>query len=291
MRPLDACLKALASQAELLEPVFGLVEKGVLAAATPLRTMASLAGISSAKLPMLVDALRSGTSVGAFEESAPGDWCAKCTREEAAQLRLMLRGVNIYRQKVHEDEDTVTVVISKPAAPSQLVAALEKTLEGFWGIETTARTLIGLAHRARHRFTVMTPFVDVAGMTRILELFEATKTTVRRELIVRRPLPEALVARKAELQQLGVHVHDFRISRDDRPENETFHAKVVRIDTDECYVGSSNMTQWSFDYSLELGFHVRGQAGGRVSQVLDAVLAVSIEISPLIGTSDRTAPA
>ena len=67
----------------------------------------------------------------------------------------------------------------------------------------------------------------------------------------------------------------------DRPENETFHAKVIRVDHDECYVGSSNMTKWSFDYSLELGFLVSGDAGARVSRVVDAVLTVSNEISIL----------
>ena len=100
-------------------------------------------------------------------------------------------------------------------------------------------------------------------------------TTVSKELIVRRPFPEALANCMTDLELLGVKIFDFRISREDRNENETFHAKVVRIDDNECYVGSSNMTQWSFNYSLELGFLVRGEAGRRVSRILDAVLSVS----------------
>jgi hypothetical protein len=281
MQHLDDCFEKIASQAEALEPVLGLVGKGVLAGPTLLKTIASMAGISSARLPTLANSLRVAALAGLLKERGPGEWMALCSKEDAAHLKLMLRGVNIYRQKVHEDEDTVVVVVSKPAAPSQLVSALERTLQGFWGIETTAHAMIGLAHRACQRFTVMTPFVDSAGMERILELFESTTKEVRRELIIRKPIPDAVMSRRNELLALGVHVHDFRIARDASAENETFHAKVVRIDADECYVGSSNMTQWSFDYSLELGFHVRGEAGRRVSQVVDAVLEVSAEVQLL----------
>jgi hypothetical protein len=38
------------------------------------------------------------------------------------------------------------------------------------------------------------------------------------------------------------------------------------------------MTRWSFDYSLELGMHVRGAAASTVSRVIDAVLAVAIPV-------------
>lgn len=278
MRILDTWCTSLAGQAELLEPVLALVDKGVLLQSTSLKIIGSMAGIASARLPQLAAALRIGALAGVFQESAAGDWRVACSKAEAAQLALMLCGVNIYRQQVHKDDDKVSVVISKPAQPSQFVLTLDKTLEGFWGIETTSHALIGLAQRAQARFTVMSPFVDDAGMTRVLELFETTGPTVRRELIVRKPWP-ALTARTADLHRLGVHVFSFRIAREDSSDNETFHAKVVRIDDNECYVGSSNMNQWSFDYSLELGLRVCGQAGHRISLVLDAVLAVSTPVN------------
>lgn len=276
MLDLDTCFKVLAKHAELVAPVLVLLEHGAMIGPTPLKAIASAAGISSAKLPVLGEALQVGASVGVFKESPLGGWTAICSSEEASKLRLMLHGVNVYLSQVHKNEDDVTVVVSKPALPSQLVEILERTLEGFSGMQTTAHALIGLAERARHRFTVMTPFVDEAGMARILELYATTRPTVNRELIVRRPFPEALSNRLTDLEMLGVKIFDFRISREDRNENETFHAKVVRIDDNECYVGSSNMTQWSFNYSLELGFLVRGEAGRRVSQILDVVLSVSV---------------
>jgi len=194
-------------------------------------------------------------------------------------LRTMLRAVNLYKLHVQRHLDEVMVVVSKPAHPSQLVALLEKTLEGFSGMQTTAHALIDLAHRATNRFTVMTPFVDDVGMGRIIELFESTNCKVARELIIRRPIPKSLIKNESNLKRLGVSVYDFRISRDEAGEHETFHAKVVRCDDSECYVGSSNMTQWSFDYSLELGLLVRGEAGRRVSIILDAVQSVSIPVT------------
>ena len=199
MQNLDNWCRALAGQAELLEPVLALVDKGVLMQPTPLKTIGSMAGIASAKLPALATALRLGAVAGVLKESSGGDWHAACSTDDARQLACMLRGALVYQQQVHKDDDKVSVVISKPAEPSQFVAALDKTLEGFWGIETTSHALIGLAQRARVRFTVMTPFVDDAGMTRVLALFEITRPAVRRELIVRRPLPTALTARANEL--------------------------------------------------------------------------------------------
>lgn len=190
-----------------------------------------------------------------------------------------MRGARLYRERVYADANEVEVVISRPAAPSHLVAELQRTLEGLWGFEETAVMLGQMAANATRRFSVMTPFVDADGAERILSLFQATRTGVLRELVVRDGLPTALAGKAGELKALGVSVYDFRIPRPDKPENETFHAKVVRVDARECYAGSSNMTKWSFEYSLELGFHVRGAAAARVSQLLDAVVAVSERIS------------
>ncbi len=275
MLPIDICFRALAPYAELIEPILGLAERGAMVGPTSIRTLASAAGISSARLPRLGEALQAAVAVNVFKECARGDWVAICSTEDAAKVRLMLHGVNVYLEQVHESKDAVTVVVSKPALPSQLVGILESTLEGFSGMQTTANALIGLAERAQHRFTVMTPFVDDAGIARILELYATTGPNVSRELIVRRPFSVALQSRYAELNALGVNIHDFRISRQETSDNETFHAKVIRIDDSECYVGSSNMTQWSFNYSLELGVIVRGEAGRRISQILDAVVSVS----------------
>lgn len=276
---LDTAVVALSPFSEILEGVLGLAEKGLLAAPTASRTIASLVGISSAKLPQLHKALRAGRETAVFEEDKSGDWSLTCPPTDAVTLRAMLHSVSLYKLHVERPLDEVMVVVSKPANPSQLVQMLEKSTEGFTGMQTTAHALIDLAHRAKKRFTVMTPFLDEPGMARVIELFECTQIHVTRELIIRRPIPDALIRSRDALKELEVQVLDFRISREDAGEHETFHAKVVRVDDNECYVGSSNMTQWSFNYSLELGFLVRGEAGRRVSQILDAVQTVSVKVS------------
>ena len=276
---IDTAVVALSPFSEILEGVLSLAEKGLLATPTASKTIASLVGISSAKLPQLHKALRAGRETAVFAEDKSGDWSLTCPRADAVTLRAMLHSVSLYKLHVERPLDEVMVVVSKPANPSQLVQMLEKSIEGLTGIQTTAHALIDLAHHAKKRFTVMTPFLDAPGIARVIELFECTQIDVTRELIIRRPIPYALIESREALMELGVQVLDFRISKEDAGEHETFHAKVVRVDDNECYVGSSNMTQWSFNYSLELGFLVRGEAGRRVSQILDAVQSVSVAIN------------
>lgn len=276
---IDNAVVALSPFSEVLEGVLSLAEKGLLAAPTASKDIASMVGISSAKLPQLHKALRAGRDTAVFAEDKSGDWFLACHLPDAVTLRAMLHSISLYKLHVERQLDEVMVVVSKPANPSQLVQMLEESIEGFTGMQTTAHALIDLAHRAKKRFTVMTPFLDEPGMARVIELFECTQRNVKRELIIRRPIPEALIQSRDALANLGVQVLDFRISKEEVGEHETFHAKVVRIDYNECYVGSSNMTQWSFNYSLELGFLVRGEAGRRVSQILDAVQSVSVNVS------------
>lgn len=71
-----------------------------------------------------------------------------------------------------------------------------------------------------------------------------------------------------------MRVFDYRLERDGGG-FETFHAKVVLADRNWAYVGSTNMTQWSLAYSMELGVSLKGRSAGRIARVVDAVLRVS----------------
>lgn len=279
MRP-DEVFVHLARDGEFLEPALAIAGAGKLPGRYDVREFARLCGISGARLPMVVGALQAAESIGVVSRDAHGLWAVNLPKDECRDVAILMQGARLYRERVHVDADLVEVVISRPAAPSSLVAELERTLQGIWGLEETAVMLGQMAASATRRFTVMTPFVDEDGAERLLNLFHATRPGVSRELVVRDGLPSAFAKRADELRSLGVSVYDFRIPRRDKPESETFHAKVVRVDARECYAGSSNMTKWSFDYSLELGFHVRGAAAARVSQLVDAVIAVSVQISP-----------
>lgn len=269
----------LASHASILSRVFALVDRGMHDALGGTRDIARLIGVGHTRISEVISGLRAAETAGAVAQDAHGVWRLTLLEQESRELALLLRGATLYKERIHEDRDTVQAVISKPAEPSRFVSALDSTLEGAWGLSSTADVLVDMAGRASSRFSIMTPFVDGDGASRILDLFSLTGATVRRELIVRNGLPEHLRLHEERLMALGIHVFDFRLSRHDRAETETFHAKVVRVDDAECYVGSSNMTKWSFDYSLELGVLVRGHSGKRVSQVIDAVLMISNEVS------------
>lgn len=153
--------------------------------------------------------------------------------------------------------------------------ALAQTLKGDWGLQETGDTFQRMAASAGRRFLVMTPFLDADGLDRVLSLFEMTRPGVARYLVVRDAEATTITAVKQLLTELNVSVFEFRLAKG-AGQHETFHAKVVVADNDQCYVGSSNMTTWSFNYSLELGFHVQGESAKRTAEIVDAVLAVSL---------------
>jgi phosphatidylserine/phosphatidylglycerophosphate/cardiolipin synthase-like enzyme len=268
----------LAAHARLLAPVFSYAAKGLLSAPISVKTLAASAGIPSARLPELSTALSVAASRGLLSDVGQSQWMCTVPVHEAERLSLLLRGVQIYLESAHQDEDTVSVVFSKPAEPSKLMEALKSSHEGAWDLVPTSEMLTDLAVRSVRRFTVMTPFVDDHGAQRILDLLRVTAPSVERRLIVRNGLPDALFSIAGALAELNTRVFDFRISKDAPGEHETFHAKVVMADNNECYVGSSNMTKWSFEYSLELGFNVRGKAARRVGSLVDAVISLSQEV-------------
>jgi len=108
-----------------------LAAQGRMQTGVPLRQLATLCKLSAAKLPELAAALECGQRAGVVRRD--GDqWCATLSQAACEQLTLMLRGVCLYMDGIHEETDSVAVVISKPAEPSQLVRALNSTLEGTW---------------------------------------------------------------------------------------------------------------------------------------------------------------
>lgn len=276
-REIEGIFFQLAPHAPVLGGVFELAGQGGLEGSYSSREIARLAGVGAARLPDIVDALTAAESSGIIEQVS-GLWRLTLGKQESLRLGFLLKGAALYREGVHQDLDRVQVVLSKPPQPSRFVSELEGTLEGAWGLLGTSELLGEMAGRAERRMTIMTPFVDASGASRIVQLLGATREGVERELIVRDGIPSALFEFAKNLRELHVKIFDFRLPRTGGGESETFHAKVVRIDDRECYVGSSNMTRWSFDYSLELGFHVSGNAAAQVSRILDAVIRVS---SPL----------
>lgn len=234
-------------------------------------------GLPQARAADVERSLVAGQACGLFEKTTALTWRVR-DRVLAQELAALLEGAKLYRTRVHQDTDLVDVVLTKPPAPSQVSAQIESILQGSRGFRDTRQLLPAIAEAACVSFGVMTPFFDEVGAQVVLNLFERTPAADR-YLVLRTTKegapPAALAAVREDLSRLGVAVLNFRLDRPDAPGNETFHAKVVLADDAAAYVGSSNMNQWSFEYSLELGLYVRGRAAARIAAVLQAVRAVS----------------
>ncbi|WP_275100236.1 phospholipase D-like domain-containing protein [Sedimenticola hydrogenitrophicus] len=277
MADLPTAFDALAPLCEVSAPLCEVAGMGALDLPLELRTICTRIGVPQARAGDVERALIAGRSVGVFSKATALNWHVR-EKSIAAQLAPLLRGAHLYRSRVHRDDDLVEVVLTKPPAPSQVSLQLENMLSGSWRLRDTKQLLPSIAEAARMSFTVMTPYLDEVGAAIVLNLFE--QADVRDRCLILRATPDGqappgLAGVRSELHQLGVMVLNFRLDRPGYSGNETFHAKVVLADDASAYIGSSNMHKWSFEYSLELGLHVRGRAAARIADILLAVRAVS----------------
>lgn len=268
---------ALAPHAEVSAALCATAAQGRLDLPSDVHTICTRAGLPRARAGDIERVLSVGRQLGLFGQVGPLSW-RSCDSTLASQLAPLLEGARLYRARVHQDKDLVDVVLTKPPAPSQVSRKLESMLSGGWGFRDTKQLLPAIAGSAHRSLIVMTPFFDDVGAEVVLNLFENTAATDRC-LILRATKegmpPEGLEKVDAQLIALGVDVVNFRLDRPGSLGNETFHAKTVLGDDDTAYVGSSNMNQWSFEHSLELGLYVRGRAAFRIAELLRAIRAVS----------------
>jgi hypothetical protein len=236
---------------------------------------------SASHLPLVrqgdVDALlTAGAEHGLFRRDSATNWTPVADRQTLYSLSMMLEGATVYIESVHKEVDEVDVVLTKPLRPSALEAALIETGFEHIGVVATGEIFSAMAHVARTRFTVMTPFLDLAGGAALVSLYNNV-SEAKRQLILRsgaNGIPEGYLTVADALRRLGVEVYDYRLEREGTG-FETFHAKVVMADTAWAYVGSTNMNQWSLAYSMELGVSLKGRAARRVARVVDAVMKVA----------------
>lgn len=249
-----------------------------------IKTIAAIC--STASLPLshqgvVGEMLLAGAAHGLFKQHSPLTWSPLAAPEALLRMAWMLEGTAQYVEHLHRDADEVEVVLTKPARPSALETALRAAGYDQVGVVDTGELFRSMACAAKICFTVMTPFLDDVGAAAVIDLFSRTEPAVERRLIVRGTSegpPSGLIGAAAALRDLRVGVCDYRLERENGS-NETFHAKVVLTDRDWAYVGSSNMTQWSLAYSMELGVCLKGRAAGRIARVLDAVRSVARPMS------------
>jgi phosphatidylserine/phosphatidylglycerophosphate/cardiolipin synthase-like enzyme len=249
-----------------------------------LKFICKAAGIPSTQQSLVEKVLLSGLGAGFCRRVSSLSWEPLLEKEALALLCDMLKGADSYRQNIHRDADIVEVVLTRPPKPSRLEQALQASGYCYLGLGGTSETFEDMASRAVKRFVVMTPFIDREGAVTLLSLFKRVPDAVSRELVLRykdeSAPPPGFLAIAKELSSLGVVCYNYRLERELGEGYETFHAKVVLVDDNWCYVGSANMTWTSFAYSMELGVSVRGSTAGRVGNLIDAIIRISKRVTP-----------
>jgi phosphatidylserine/phosphatidylglycerophosphate/cardiolipin synthase-like enzyme len=89
---------------------------------------------------------------------------------------------------------------------------------------------------------------------------------------------DVLRKRDLHLPPWAVNVLSYAISHDPalrNPAIETFHAKIILADDGKAYIGSSNMTRWSRDFSMECGVILRGPCVKPVNTLVEAMIKIS----------------
>jgi hypothetical protein len=268
---------ALAPNFEVSAPLCSAAAKGHLELPLDVHTICTRASLPRARSGDVERTLAIGSQFGLFERVGSVSWRSG-EKKLADQLAPLLEGARLYRNCVHQDTDLVEVVLTKPLAPSQFSSELEKSLSGSWGVRDTMQLLPAIASEAQKSLVVMTPFLDAVGS---LNLFENTSATDKC-LILRAGkdggVPEGLLLVEESLRKKGVELLNYRLGRPTMAGSETFHAKTVLGDENAAYVGSSNMNQWSFEYSLEMGLYTRGKAARQIGKIVHAIRAVSIAL-------------
>jgi len=279
---LHEALKALSAHSAVGSLICSAVSDGHLSGTMDVRRICTLSGIAQARSGEALNFLMAARGLRLVEKISDLNWRVS-QAAILAELAPMLQAIHVYRTEIHQDADTVEVVLTKPLSPSQLATSLEGMLLGTWGLLDTREVLPSIAENASERFVVMTPFLDEVGGEILLALFQHVRPSVRKQLIIRATtdglLPAGYLAITEQLSALGVEVFNFRLDKGEAFGMETFHAKVVLADNAKAYVGSANMNKWSFQYSLELGLMVSGKAANRIGQVIDAVTNISTRLA------------
>ena len=246
---------------------------GRFAGLLDLRAICRISGISQSSSHRVEKALSAGEPAGAFERRTGLSW-STVPGFDYRSLALLLEGAAIYKEQVFEPDNLVKVVLTKPPSPSKLERALNAMGYRTAFIENTGEIFTDLAAQSHEQFVVMTPFLDEDGATKLVQMFRQVPPGANKRLIIRchdNVPPASLLGIRDELKQVGVEAFNYWLPKEQAGTYETFHAKVVLSNTSRCYVGSANMTQASFAYSMELGFLVEGEAAKTVAWLCDAI--------------------
>jgi len=168
---------------------------------------------------------------------------------------------------------TARFVVTLPPEPSKLGDALRADVaSGYSSLTSTSDAFRHIALKAKSRFVIMIPYVDVVGAEWALELFELTEAEEKTLVLRDASQLSACGAFGTRINQVA-DVRDYGSANDSSSEaDETFHAKIVLADGVAAYVGSANLLRRSKGINLECGMLVEGPAVRAIKLVVDAVL-------------------
>lgn len=238
-------------------------------------------GYASGQETGVLECLRHAESIGLINSAGSG-WRLNIQKETLSRLSLILESNGYFKSEAHQDENLVSIVLTRPGQPSRLETELENLGWKTAALELTEEAFISIAANAKDRLVIMTPFLDAVGANWVLALFGKTRPDVKRVLILRYlnmpshpSYPTGYDLISGELSALGVKIYDYAVEKLDAPGYETFHAKVVLADRSAAYVGSSNMNKASKERSMELGLVVKGRVVQKIFHVLESIMKVA----------------
>jgi len=239
------------------------------------------AGLPSTQTIAVVGLLKELGKLGLVAERDDLRWQVTAKAGVLEKLVPLMHAISFYRNSIHEDLTTASVVLTRPGQPSRLDDALSALGFSSGRMEITSEAFGDVATSARRRLVVMTPFLDEHGAKWLSDLLRRARPDVKKAVILRYlknpshpSYPLGLGILGPVLAELGATVHDYAVPRLIGGGMETFHAKVVLADDDYAYVGSANMNRASLEHSLEMGILVRGDAAQTVANVIDAIIQV-----------------
>ena len=220
--------------------------------------------------------------VGVCAPSGDGNtWNTNLNRAELTRLATLLRGAEHYR-RLRIEVPSLEIAVTMPMTPSRLEQQLPAAPGRPGGYLPTPAAFLRVATTAQSRFVVLTPFINRTGFEWLRSVFQATKESVQKIVVLRDIGQYAidLAVHHADwLRALRVSVRDYHLSHAADSGRalpiETFHAKVVLADDRLAYVGSANMLGSGDGTSLETGVLVDGQAAVQVARLVDGILRVA----------------
>ena len=161
---------------------------------------------------------------------------------------------NVQVVELGEDlEDTVVTLVEAP----QGVPSIELVVTNPWGkinLKSTLRTFQQLCIEVKHEICVLSPYVDLLGISMLKEeLTNAATRGVSLRLITRDPESAAVEFLTAIFGRNCVRVLA------DREKHYQLHAKLVLVDQSAAYVGSAEWRLNALVRNIEMGVIIRAK--------------------------------